>query len=59
MPSFQVPQGKGDSGEIAPLLKNIFSEISRAIEDIASDYHEEYVFKKDLQEKWNALMEKM
>ena len=38
------------------LLKDIFSEISRAIEELAADYHDEYEFKKYLQEKWNALM---
>jgi hypothetical protein len=56
VPSFQAPAGKG---EVAGLLKATFGEISRAIEDIASDYHEEYVFKKYLQEKWNQIIEKL
>jgi hypothetical protein len=37
-------------------LKGIFSEISRAIEELAADYHDEYEFKKYLQEKWDKLM---
>ena len=56
VPNFQAPAGKG---EVAGLLKATFGEISRAIEDIASDYHEEYVFKKYLQEKWNQIIEKL
>jgi hypothetical protein len=56
VPNFQVPADKGGSGEIPTLLKGIFSEIARAVEDIASDYHDEYVFKKYLQEKWDRLM---
>jgi len=58
-PTFQVPAAKGERGEVLGMLKAIFSEISRAIEDIASDYHEEYVFKKYLQEKWDLLMGKI
>lgn len=56
VPNFQAPPGKG---EVAALLKATFGEISRAIEDIASDYHEEYVFKKYLQEKWNQIIERL
>jgi class 3 adenylate cyclase/HEAT repeat protein len=54
-PTFALPAEKA-VGEIPRLLKGIFSEISRAIEEIASDYHEEYAFKKYLQEKWDTLM---
>jgi class 3 adenylate cyclase/HEAT repeat protein len=56
VPKFHAP---ADKGEVAALLKVTFGEISRAIEDIASDSHEEYVFKKYLQEKWDAIMEKL
>jgi class 3 adenylate cyclase len=59
IPSFQIPSGKGDAGRLPVLIKEIFSEISRAIEELASDYHDEYEFKKYLQEKWNALMENL
>jgi class 3 adenylate cyclase len=59
VPNFQLPGDKGASGEAAALLKGIFSEISRYVEDIAPDYHEEYNFKKYLQERWNKLMESL
>jgi class 3 adenylate cyclase len=58
-PTFAVPADKGERDEALGMLKAIFSEISRAIEEIASDYHEEYVFKKYLQEKWDLLMGKL
>jgi hypothetical protein len=58
-PTFAIPPEKGSAGSLPAMLKGVFSEISRAIEEIASDYHEEYAFKKYLQEKWNALMESL
>ena len=36
-------------------LERVFGEIGRAVEDLAHDYHEEYVFKRFLQEKWDEL----
>ena len=58
-PNFVIPPEKSAAGNMPALLKGVFSEISHAIEEIASDYHEEYAFKKYLQEKWNALMESL
>jgi class 3 adenylate cyclase len=58
-PNFAIPAEKSDAGELPALLKSVFTEISRAIEEIASDYHEEYEFKRYLQEKWNTLMERL
>jgi class 3 adenylate cyclase len=55
VPTFQVPAEAGES-QLPLLLKGIFSEISSAVEELASDYHDEYEFKKYLQEKWNELM---
>ncbi len=59
VPSFQVPPGVADRDKLASQLKEIFSEVSRAVEELAADYHDEYEFKKYLQEKWNALMGSM
>lgn len=56
VPNFQA---SSDKGEVAALLKTTFGEISRAIEDIASDSHEEYVFKKYLQEKWDQIIARL
>jgi class 3 adenylate cyclase len=56
VPNFQVPADAASANKIPLLLKDIFSEISRAIEELAADYHDEYEFKKYLQEKWNSLM---
>ena len=54
VPNFQFP--REGRGQLTPAVEGIFSEISRAIEELASDYHDEYEFKKYLQDKWNALM---
>ena len=56
VPTFQVPAAEAEN-QIPVLLKGIFTEISSAIEELASDYHDEYEFKKYLQEKWNELMD--
>jgi class 3 adenylate cyclase len=59
VPRFTLPSSKGGPSELPAALKGIFTDISRAIESIASDYHEEYEFKKYLQEKWDMLMERL
>ena len=56
VPSFQVPAGKS---EVAGLLKATFAELARAIEDVATDAHEEYVFKKYLQDKWEQILTRL
>jgi hypothetical protein len=56
VPSFKIPANAQAEKGLTLLLQEIFSEISRAIEELAADYHDEYEFKKYLQEKWNALM---
>ena len=59
VPTFTVPAAATDNEKLTGLLKEIFSEVSRAVEELAADYHDEYEFKKYLQEKWNALMESL
>jgi class 3 adenylate cyclase len=58
-PDFRVPAGKSEKKEVADFLKGIFTDISRAVEDIAADYHQEYIFKRYLQEKWDALVRQL
>ena len=55
VPDFRVPAGEAEN-QLPVLLKGIFSEISSAVEELASDYQDEIEFKKYLQEKWNELM---
>ncbi len=57
-PTFVIPPDKA-AGKLPVLLKDIFSVISRAFEELASDPDDEYAFKKFLQEKWNSLMESL
>jgi class 3 adenylate cyclase len=55
-PDFRIPPEKSGKSPMAGFLGSLFSEISRAAEDITADYHEEYVFKRFLQDKWNELL---
>ena len=59
VPSFQPPPDKTEHAELMSRLKGVFSDISRVVEELASDYHDEYEFKKYLQDKWNALMKSL
>jgi len=45
--------------EVLPLLRGMFQDMSKAIEEIAGDYHEEYVFKAYLQNKWEEILQKL
>jgi class 3 adenylate cyclase len=57
-PDFQVPEGGARPAlEDRQLrsLQGLFKDFARASEDLSKDYHEEYVFKRYLQEKWREL----
>jgi hypothetical protein len=34
----------------------LFQDMAKATEEIANDFHEEYAFKRYLQQKWNEMM---
>jgi class 3 adenylate cyclase len=57
-PDFKIPPGAADAGNLAEFIQGFFTDISRAIEELAMDYHEEFVFKKYLQRKWNEFLAK-
>jgi hypothetical protein len=59
VPTFHVPEEMAGKRPLAGFLRDVFTEISRAVEDLASDYREEYVFKEYLQRKWNDLLGKL
>ena len=57
-PEFQVPAGgSGLAMEERQLasLQGLFKDFAKAAEDLSKDYHEEYVFKRYLQDKWHQL----
>ena len=55
-PEFSIPAQSSLDSNIFSSLKSLFQDMVTAAEDIAKDYHEEYVFKKYLQSKWNELL---
>jgi len=57
VPRFVFPDKCAESEKLR-LLQEMFMDISRASEQISDDYHEEYVFKKYLQERWDELVSK-
>ncbi len=59
VPDFESPVETAEKHPLAGFLQEIFADISRAVEDLATDYHVEYVFKEYLQRRWNDLMGKL
>ncbi len=51
-PDYKLPANLRKGRKILENLKKLFVDITNALEEIARDYHDEYVFKKYLQEKW-------
>jgi class 3 adenylate cyclase len=58
VPRFRIPPGISetlrDPVHLVNLLHTLFSDLSEAASEISHDYHEEYLFKRYLQEKWDA-----
>ncbi len=56
VPRFEAPADAREHRALVSQLKSVFTDLSSAVERIAHDYHDEYAFKKYLQEKWNTLV---
>ncbi len=55
-PRFTVPGQAGIAADFLKKLESLFEDMCSAVEDISKDYHEEYIFKRYLQDKWNEFM---
>jgi hypothetical protein len=58
-PDFRVPDGAAkpslEQRQLAS-LQGLFKDFARAAEALSKDYHEEYAFKRYLQDKWHELL---
>jgi class 3 adenylate cyclase/HEAT repeat protein len=54
-PDFRVPTGAAVEERVARRLQGVFKDLSGAVAKVTKDYHEEYLFKQYLQNKWNEL----
>jgi hypothetical protein len=48
---------EGENSKLLSSLVDLFEELSGAVEKISGDYHNDYVFKRYLQDKWNEVVE--
>jgi hypothetical protein len=55
-PQFDLPE-EGENRHLLVPLAELFEDLSRAVEKLSENYHDDYVFKRYLQEKWNELLE--
>jgi len=55
-PEYKIPERFKNGRKILESVEKLFSDITNAVEQIARDGHEEYVFKKYLQDKWLELL---
>jgi len=58
-PHFQLPKSLDQSQGMHLMLRELFEEMAHAVGEIAHDYHEEYVFKRYLQDKWDEMISKL
>jgi hypothetical protein len=55
-PEFDVPAGVDLNDRLLTGLEGLFTDMSTAVEKISKDYHEEFIFKRFLHEKWTEIM---
>lgn len=57
-PQFDLPSElEGREGTFLPSLAELFEDLSKAVEKISENYHDDYVFKRYLQDKWNEVLQ--
>jgi hypothetical protein len=57
-PQFDLPeQLEGQDNAMFASLVDLFEDLSKAVERISENYHDDYVFKRYLQDKWNEILE--
>lgn len=59
VPKFEAPEEVGGHGTLVSQLKTVFSDLSRMLEDATETYHEEYLYKKYLQDRWNSFLKSL
>jgi class 3 adenylate cyclase len=57
-PRFDLPsQVDGQDTTLFESLLELFEDLSKAVENISENYHDDYVFKRYLQDKWNEVLQ--
>jgi hypothetical protein len=47
----------GADNELLSSLVELFEDLSKAVEKISENYHNDYIFKRYLQDKWNEVLQ--
>ncbi len=55
-PKFTIPENSIEENKHLPTLRDVFKDLVKASSEITKDYHEEYVFNRYLQSKWNQII---
>ncbi len=55
-PKFEVSTDLNSETEIFKKLSTVFSDLTQMVEEIAENYHEEYIFKRYLQHRWDEIL---
>jgi class 3 adenylate cyclase len=58
-PSFTLPSNLAINSKVPETLQELFKDLTKAVAEIAGDYHQENAFNSFLQSKWNELMESL
>lgn len=55
-PCFEFPKRLSHRNGEFRIVREVFTDIAAAVSEISHDYHEEYIFKKYLQERWDEFV---
>ncbi len=55
-PKFEAPPNTTDNTGVLKHMSTVFHDLTQMVEEIAENYHEEYIFKKYLQHRWQELV---
>ena len=58
-PDFSIPSSCKENRVVLEQVSNILTEITRMGKEITRDYSDEYMFKRYVQEKWDALLDSL
>jgi class 3 adenylate cyclase len=57
-PRFEIPAGSDENG-VSTIFKNLFHDLASMVSQITGDSHEEFLFKRFLQEKWDETLPRL
>jgi hypothetical protein len=55
-PKFALPGTSPLPAGVGSQLATLFADLAKAVENVAEGYHQEYLFKRFLQDRWDRMV---